>query len=387
MADREARDLARKERRVTPKKPAKTSSDNKENEMKPAKKKLSYAMKKSSKEDEFNDDTEEVKSNEKTDENSNNFDHPIYKEISKKNGVINRSDLSTLKRMCREEGVDSSGKRDMVKQRLKQLYKTRLLREAGLLPGHQRGYDFYLVVDFEATCEERNAPEFPHEIIEFPGVIVDGRTGQQVSSWREYVRPLLRPELSPFCTSLTGITQETVDAADTFPSVLHRFSEWLEQEGLGTSSTFALVTDGPFDVGRFLRLACQQAEVEVPPWATHWVNVRKAFANFYRTNSGSAGQLRLPGLSTMLDKLSLQFQGSPHSGLDDAVNIARVVARLVADGAVLKVNERLSPVPLEEGEGGRPRQLPYVTSVSKAAAEAWGRSCRYELTDPAAQED
>ena len=91
-------------------------------------------------------------------------------------------------------------------------------------------------------------------------------------------------------------------------------------------------------------------------------------------------------------------QGSPHSGLDDAVNIARVVSRLVADGAVLKViqrlasllltspphltlslhltspphpsphsqvNERLSPVPLEEGEGGRPRQLPYVTSVSK----------------------
>ena len=101
MADREARDLARKERRVTPKKPAKTSSDNKENEMKPAKKKLSYAMKKSSKEDEFNDDTEEVKSNEKTDENSNNFDHPIYKEISKKNGVINRLGHTILYRSTR----------------------------------------------------------------------------------------------------------------------------------------------------------------------------------------------------------------------------------------------------------------------------------------------
>ena len=89
-----------------------------------------------------------------------------------------------------------------------------------------------------------------------------------------------------------------MDAADTFPSVLHRleaalllfpstlprFAEWLEQEGLGTSSTFALVTDGPFDVGRFLRLACQQAALGVPAWATHWVNVRKAFANFYRTN-------------------------------------------------------------------------------------------------------
>ena len=40
--------------------------------------------------------------------------------------------------------------------------------------------------------------------------------------------------------------------------LLSRFSLWLDSHGLGTSHTFALVTDGPFDVGRFLRLACQQ---------------------------------------------------------------------------------------------------------------------------------
>ena len=55
-----------------------------------------------------------------------------------------------------------------------------LLREAGLAVAAPRGYDFFVVVDFEATCEERNAVDFPHEIIEFPGVLVDGRTGQQV---------------------------------------------------------------------------------------------------------------------------------------------------------------------------------------------------------------
>ena len=40
--------------------------------------------------------------------------------------------------------------------------------------------------------------------------------------------------------------------------------------------------------------------------------------------------LRLPGLANMLDLLDLEFQGSPHSGLDDAVNIGRVVARYAA---------------------------------------------------------
>ena len=30
-----------------------------------------------------------------------------------------------------------------------------------------------MVVDFEATCEEKNAQDYPHEIIEFPAVLID----------------------------------------------------------------------------------------------------------------------------------------------------------------------------------------------------------------------
>merc|ERR1711971_261303 len=79
-------------------------------------------------------------------DNRSSFDHPVYKDISRKNGLINRLDLSSMKRLCKEEGLDSTGKRDMVKQRLKQFYKTRLLREAGLLPASTRGYDRYSIL-------------------------------------------------------------------------------------------------------------------------------------------------------------------------------------------------------------------------------------------------
>ena len=119
--------------------------------------------------------------------------------------------------------------------------------------------------------------------------------------------------------------QETVDKADTFPGVLNRFNTWLESHKLGTQHTFALVTDGPFDVGRFLRLSCLQYQQEIPIWARKWVNLRKGFANFYRWSSAS--QQKLPGLQTMLAKLDLEFEGNPHSGLDDSRNIARVVSR------------------------------------------------------------
>jgi hypothetical protein len=35
-----------------------------------------------------------------------------------------------------------------------------------------KNVDFFLVIDFEATCEEKNPPGYPHEIIEFPAVLV-----------------------------------------------------------------------------------------------------------------------------------------------------------------------------------------------------------------------
>merc|ERR1712126_566644 len=105
------------------------------------------------------------------------FSHPVYKEISFKNGQINKSDLSTLKKMCRDEHIDSSGKRPLIQQRLKTYFKNKMLKEAGILQRSEK-FDYFVIVDFEATCEEKNAPDYPHEIIEFPGVIVDGKHWQ-----------------------------------------------------------------------------------------------------------------------------------------------------------------------------------------------------------------
>lgn len=37
-------------------------------------------------------------------------------------------------------------------------------------------FDYYLFFDVEATCEEGGGFTFPNEIIEFPVVLVDGKT-------------------------------------------------------------------------------------------------------------------------------------------------------------------------------------------------------------------
>lgn len=46
-----------------------------------------------------------------------------------------------------------------------------------------------------------------HEIIEFPAVLVSTRRCQMVAEFQSYIKPVINPSLTAFCTRLTGITQ------------------------------------------------------------------------------------------------------------------------------------------------------------------------------------
>ncbi len=85
------------------------------------------------------------------------------------------------------------------------------------------------VLDLEATCL-RGERIRPQEVIEVACLLLrcpavgdgDGEGGEglsEVSRFYRLVRPVKRPRLSPFCTSLTGVTQAMVDGAEEFPKV------------------------------------------------------------------------------------------------------------------------------------------------------------------------
>ena len=71
--------------------------------------------------------------------------------------------------------------------------------------------DYICVLDFEATCHEDKKVKFTQEIIEFPVVVIDVKEKKVHSVFQTYVKPDAK-KLSPFCTQLTGITQDQVDA-------------------------------------------------------------------------------------------------------------------------------------------------------------------------------
>lgn len=84
-------------------------------------------------------------------------------------------------------------------------------------------FSYYIVIDFESTCwrDKKGANPSP-EIIEFPAVLYDAkrRTMPEGSDFQQYVMPTEQPVLSNFCTELTGITQDKVDAG-TFIDVIY----------------------------------------------------------------------------------------------------------------------------------------------------------------------
>lgn len=67
----------------------------------------------------------------------------------------------------------------------------------------KQDFDYFLVLDFEATCI-KDMRLNPQEIIEFPCLKVDAKTFQIVDKFHSYIRPVYRPKLSPFCIKLTG---------------------------------------------------------------------------------------------------------------------------------------------------------------------------------------
>lgn len=111
---------------------------------------------------------------------------------------------------------------------------------------------------------------------------------QVADEFRSFVKPTWAPILSPFCTSLTGITQVNissiyqqtltyhswmqpqVDNAPTFPTVLQMFEKFLIKNGLIDAVTgerlvhFCWCTDGPFDVQNFVVKQCFISKVRLP---------------------------------------------------------------------------------------------------------------------------
>ncbi|XP_077992281.1 3'-5' exoribonuclease 1-like [Glandiceps talaboti] len=210
--------------------------------------------------------------------------------------------------------------------------------------------DYYLCIDLEATCIDRDlpanglSPNFKPEIIDIAAIILDSKRLEKVGEFQSYCRPVKHPKLAEFCLELTKISQETVDKADEFPDVWGRFIDWLKSnklKPLSQTPNFQLVTDGPFDCDKYFYIQFDVSEMTFPRFARQFVELKTEYKAFKRRRDR-----KYPKLSEMAGGLGLDTDRASHKALADVKCVADIIQTLLrrqGDKYIPKT-ERMRPI-------------------------------------------
>jgi len=203
-----------------------------------------------------------------------------------------------------------------------------------LLMGQQQQgrheFDYLVVIDFEATCDEGDQPKVTRdnqEIIEFPWVVIDLVNQQIIDKRQIYVRPEWTSSLTPFCIKLTGITDDKLADAPLLHEAMSQFDGYVDECFTQRGKTFCILTDGNWDLKMCLFQETRKKNIERAPHYMTYFDVKEEFLKVFPQSFRFK-----PPLLTMLKYLNLIMEGRHHSGLDDCVNISNIVLELIRHG-------------------------------------------------------
>lgn len=169
----------------------------------------------------------------------------------------------------------------------------------------------YIVYDLEATCWQNRPPSIPQETIEV-GAFKLTEDGEAIRSFQAFVRPMLHPHLSAFCTSLTGIEQTQIDCADPFDIVADDFIEFV---GYDDGEDYLLCAWGDFDAKQ-LRRDCRLHDLN-DEWIDPNIDLKTQYKQINRLS-------RPRGLVRSVRAVGGDWEGDQHRAIDDARNLVKV---------------------------------------------------------------
>jgi inhibitor of KinA sporulation pathway (predicted exonuclease) len=175
-------------------------------------------------------------------------------------------------------------------------------------------YDYFLVIDLEATCcDLKSIPSREMEIIEIGAVMVNEKNLDVVAEFQTFIKPVLHPILTNFCTELTSITQDLVDNAPSFSEAIASLREWL-----GDYTNVVFCSWGDYDRKQFI-LDETYHQIELP------YPIPKRHLNFKQLFTDNQGLNKKYGMKGALELAKIQLVGTHHRGIDDARNIAKLI--------------------------------------------------------------
>ena len=173
-----------------------------------------------------------------------------------------------------------------------------------------------LIIDLESTCwadnNERPTGQFS-DIIEIGIALYDLEKLTIIENESIIVFP--KSEITEYCTKLTGHTEESVrrdgiSFEDALSTLRSRYK----------SHKISWMSWGDYDRRQFER-QCKREDKKYPFSITH-TNLKHLFAI-------CAGESYECSVEKALAKLAMDFDGTPHSGVDDAKNIARLLTEIL----------------------------------------------------------
>ncbi|WP_449416265.1 exonuclease domain-containing protein [Phormidium nigroviride] len=179
-------------------------------------------------------------------------------------------------------------------------------------------YNYYLVLDLEATCCDRGTIRQDRmEIIEIGAVMVEPKTLTIIDEFQTFIKPVRHPILTEFCKSLTSISQKQVDLAPTYPEAIALLKNWLSGYSNAVFGSW-----GDYDRKQFQQ---DSNFHKVPfPIAYPHVNLKQLFTE-------QQGLRKRPGMAKALQLVGLPLEGTHHRGIDDARNIAKLLPYILGE--------------------------------------------------------
>ncbi|TPX57043.1 hypothetical protein SpCBS45565_g08284 [Spizellomyces sp. 'palustris'] len=225
----------------------------------------------------------------------------------------------------------------------------------GLIP--HCPYDFIIAVDLEATCDENHAdpsavqvPRDKGEIIELSYAVVSVPERRIVHQRQNFVRPI-ETTVTAYCTQLTGITPELVENAGTLREAVEDLLSFIQTN---PQSTFCFMAHGEWDFRFQLPRECQEKAIPLPPLFGVFFDITKEVHRMITLSAGVPRPASTASLLSLCKAMGLQHEGRLHSGLDDAVTVARLAIILL---------QRVHTWFAEKGDGALPPGLELPLSI------------------------
>jgi len=176
-------------------------------------------------------------------------------------------------------------------------------------------YDKIIILDLELTCWEDPRPD-DMEIIQIGCCILNLKTGAIDEPDSFMVRPY-NLDISQYCTDLTGITEGAI--IENGRPLCERLNTISKRYGVVNKPWGAWGRDD-----RHIRRECESKRLSCV-FNNDFVNIKQLYAFYKNTSKGT-------GLAKAIAQLGLQFWGTEHDAMSDAVNAAKVMKEIFHKG-------------------------------------------------------